>query len=84
MVSAATTSTTNMTGFFIKRRGSSLAKAAPIAGMTIFGSVKADTGMRLREVEVAMESVRMRGSEQRLGLHRELLDDRARAPAPGR
>ncbi len=43
-----------MTGFFIKTRGSSLANAAPIAGMRILGSVKADTGIRLREVEVAM------------------------------
>ena len=35
MVSAATTSTTNMTGFLISVRGSSLAKAEPIAGTTI-------------------------------------------------
>ena len=32
VVSAATTSTTNITGFFIMARGSSLAKAEPIAG----------------------------------------------------
>ena len=32
VVSAATTSTTNITGFFIIKRGSSLAKAEPIAG----------------------------------------------------
>ena len=54
VVRAATTSTTNMTGFLIRTRGSSLAKAEPIAGMTIFGSVKADTGIRLRGVDVAI------------------------------
>ena len=47
MVSAATTSTTNITGLLIITRGSSLAKAEPIAGITIFGSSIAETGIRL-------------------------------------
>src|SRR6185295_2202760 len=38
VVSAATISTTNITGLLIISRGSSLAKAEPIAGTTIFGS----------------------------------------------
>jgi hypothetical protein len=42
-----------MTGFFISVRGLSLAKAAPIAGTIILGSVSAVTGMRLRKVEVS-------------------------------
>ena len=49
VVSAATTSTTNMTGFFIMSRGSSLAKAEPIAGTAIFGSKSADAGVALAE-----------------------------------
>ena len=48
VVSAATTSTTNITGFLIMTRGSSLTKAEPIAGTTIFGSVSVVTGIRLR------------------------------------
>ena len=55
VVSAATTSTTNITGFFIMTRGSSLAKAEPIAGKTILGSVSAVTGIRLRSLEVSIE-----------------------------
>ena len=54
VVRAATTSTTNITGFFIRVRGSSLAKAEPIAGMMIFGSASAETGIRLRRVVVFM------------------------------
>ena len=38
MVSSVTTSSTNITGFLISVRGSSLTKAWPIAGTTIFGS----------------------------------------------
>ena len=57
VVSAVTTSSTNMTGFFISVRGSSLTKAEPIAGKTILGSNSADTGMRLRISEVSMEVV---------------------------
>src|SRR5262245_34735311 len=48
VVSMVTTSTTNMTGFFIITRGSSLRKAAPIAGIRIFGSVKVAEVDRLR------------------------------------
>ncbi len=47
MVSAATTSTTNITGLLIITLGSSLRIAEPIAGITIFGSSIADTGIRL-------------------------------------
>ncbi len=56
VVSAATTSTTNITGFFIMRRGSSLAKAEPMAGQTILGSVSAVTGVRLRNCEVSIDA----------------------------
>ena len=56
VVSAATTSTTNITGFFIMARGSSLAKAEPIAGQTILGSVSAVTGIRLRNCEVSIDA----------------------------
>ena len=45
VVSAVTTSSTNMTGFFIRIRGSSLTKAEPIAGTTILGSNSAETGI---------------------------------------
>ena len=55
VVSAVTTSSTNMTGFFISVRGLSLTKAEPMAGTTIFGSNSADTGMLLRRVEVSIE-----------------------------
>ena len=48
VVSAATTSTTNMTGFLASVRGSSLTKAEPMAGPTILGSSKAEAGTRLR------------------------------------
>ena len=54
VVRAVTTSSTNITGFFIRVRGSSLAKAEPIAGRTILGSSSAETGIRLRIVDVAM------------------------------
>ena len=54
VVSAATTSTTNITGFFIIKRGLSLAKAEPIAGTAILGSVKDVTGVRLRNCEVSI------------------------------
>src|ERR1700730_6693940 len=53
VVNAVTTSSTNMTGFLIKVRGSSLTKEALIAGPTILGSNRADTGMRLRMLEVS-------------------------------
>jgi len=55
VVSAVTTSSTNITGFFISVRGLSLAKAEPTAGQTIFGSVSAVTGIRLRSLAVSIE-----------------------------
>ena len=48
VVSAATTSTTNMTGFLIMSRGSSLAKAEPSAGQMILGSANVATPEPLR------------------------------------
>src|SRR5262245_24576814 len=76
VVRMVTTSSTNITGFFISVRGSSLTKAEPIAGTTILRSNSADTGMRLRMLEVSMGtssgSVRR---EQRARSHREVLDD---------
>ena len=75
VVRAATTSTTNMTGFFIRTRGLSLAKAAPIAGMTIFGSVRPirafNSGVNL-SIAAGPDCVRQR----HVRLHGEMLDDR--------
>ncbi len=56
VVNAATTSTTNITGFLIMTLGSSLANAETMAGQTILGSSKAETGMRLRTFEVSMDA----------------------------
>src|SRR5580692_286978 len=80
VVSAATTSTTNITGFLIIRRGSSLAKAEPIAGSTILGSSIVATGIRLLAFWTAsMEVTPNDGSESEegVGVHRQVLDDRA-------
>jgi hypothetical protein len=55
VVSAATVSTTNITGFLIISRGSSLTKDARIAGITIFGSSIADTGIRLFSLTTSMD-----------------------------
>src|SRR5476651_352745 len=78
VVKAVTTSSTNMTGFLISVRGSSLTKAEPIAGMTILGSNRAETGFCLRIFEVSIEvtPVGVR-SERRAGRHREMFDDRS-------
>src|SRR5215467_3439952 len=77
VVSAVTTSSTNMTGFFMRVRGSSLTKAEPIAGMTILGSSSAETGMRLRIcVSIGAHSGSIR-RERGAGDHREMLDQRA-------
>src|ERR1700730_4953568 len=54
-VSAVTISSTNITGLAISVRGLSLTKAEPIAGATIFGSSRADTGIRLRILEVSID-----------------------------
>src|SRR4029450_9149447 len=65
VVSAATTSTTNMTELLISVRGSSLTKAEPTAGHTIFGSNRADTGIRLRVVAISSDmDVTPRKSDQ--------------------
>src|SRR6267378_4933978 len=77
VVSAATTSTTNITGFLIISRGSSFANAEPIAGVTIFGSSIADTGMRFRSFMASMDVTPKCGrSEQGVGVASEMLDDR--------
>src|SRR5882757_10838626 len=78
VVSAATTSTTNITGLLIISRGSSFATAEPIAGITIFGSSIAETGMRFCSFMVSMDvTPKCDRSEQGIGVHREVLDDRA-------
>src|SRR5580698_6688598 len=78
VVSAATTSTTNITGFLIISRGSSLAKAEPIAGKTIFGSSIADTGTRFCSFMVSMDiTPKEDRSEQGVGVASEMLDDRS-------
>src|SRR5262252_1455896 len=77
VVSSVTTSSTNMTGFFMRVRGSSLTKAEPIAGITIMGSNSAETGMRLRiwvSIGAHSGSIRREGGA---GDHREMLDQRA-------
>src|SRR5579859_1185120 len=75
VVSAATASTTNITGFLIMTRGSSLAKAAPMAGHTIFGSSIADTGMRLFILTTGSTEVTPK-SEEGVGVAGEMLDNR--------
>src|SRR6266700_2785055 len=78
VVSAATTSTTNITGLLIINRGSSFAKAEPMAGITIFGSSIAETGIRLFILTTSMDATpKCDRSEQGIGVHREVLDDRA-------
>ncbi len=54
VVRRVTTSSTNITGFLISVRGSSLTKAEPMAGTMILVSSRADTGICLRSVEVSM------------------------------
>src|SRR3954447_14307463 len=77
VVSTLTTSSTNITGFFISTRGSSLTTAAPIAGMTILASNSAETGC-LRACEDSIDvTPRLVRREQSSGGHREMLDDRA-------
>src|SRR5579872_1036564 len=80
VVSAATTSTTNITGFLAIVLGSSLAKAAPMAGSTIFGSSIVATGMRLFNLTTGSMEVTPKKdrSERGAGIHRQMLDDRAK------
>src|SRR5437868_3525699 len=75
VVSAATISTTNITGFLIMSRGSSFTKAARTAGTTIFGSSIAEAVAFFCSFMVSM-GVAPKGSEQGVGVHREMLDDR--------
>src|SRR6476659_2091600 len=78
VVSAVTISRTNITGFLISVRGSSLTKAEPIAGTTIFGSKSADTGTRLRSVDasIANAPISICSREKCTGVDQQLLDDR--------
>src|ERR1700732_2520102 len=76
VTSAVTISSTNMTGFLISVRGSSLTKDAPIAGQTILGSSRAEAAVRLRVDEVSMVFAPKKArSEQGVRAHRQLLDD---------
>src|SRR6201996_2742595 len=75
VVSAATISTTNITGFLIIARGCSLTKDARIAGLRIFGSHIADIDERFCSFMVSMEVTPK--SEEVAGVHGEMLDDRA-------
>ncbi len=83
VVSAATTSTTNITGFFTISLGSSFLKDLPMAGIRIFGSVivavtdrfdlcagDMDFGPRSSESFTAKDDD-----------HRQMLDDRPNASA---
>src|SRR6185369_4132020 len=77
VVSAATTSTTNITGLLIIRRGSSLTKADLIAGTRILGSSIADAVTFFCSFMASMEVTPKRDlSEQGVGVHREMFDDR--------
>ena len=85
VVSAATTSTTNITGFLIISRGSSLTKAEPIAGTTIFGSSIVDAVTFFCSFMVSMDvTPRWDRSEQGVGVATRDARRSARAPAPGR
>src|SRR5262245_47328993 len=76
VVKALTISSTNMTGFLISVRGSSLTKACPIAGPTISGSSSVAAGVRLRSFEVSMTTTpKSESSEQAAA--RQVLGDRA-------
>ena len=77
VVSRATISTTNITGFLAICRGSSFTKAEPNAGQTIFGSSMAEAGMRWRGLCLSSKMLRESHSEQGAVDHRQMLDDRA-------
>src|SRR5258708_6090771 len=78
VVSAATVSTTNITGFLIISRGSSLTKAERIAGTTIFGSSIAEAVACFCSFMVSMDvNSEMVRSEQGVGVVGEVLDDRS-------
>src|SRR5581483_53659 len=76
VVSTATTSTTNITGFLAICRGSSLTKAEPIAGITIFGSSIVAAGVCLFVFwTTSIEATPDDRSEQRVGVTGQMLDD---------
>src|ERR1700760_2676128 len=75
VVSAATISTTNITGFLIIARGCSLTKDARIAGLRIFGSHIADIDERFCSFMLSMEVTPK--SEEVAGIASEMLDDGA-------
>src|ERR1700728_721164 len=73
VVSAATTSTTNITGFLISKRGSSLTNDWPIAGTRIAGSSIEDCELRmLLLLSMGLAACVIEGA----GVHCEMLDDR--------
>src|SRR5262249_55633220 len=75
VVSAATISTTNITGFLIITRGSSFANDCPIAGTRIAGSNMLDCEPRI----VVLVSMGLAACvEQSAGEHRVMLDHRAK------
>ncbi len=74
VVRSDTTSTTNITGFLARTRGSSFWKEAPMAGIRIFGSAMVDLEIFLA---VAGASMGASNSEGLTGVHREMLDDGA-------
>src|SRR5207244_9904762 len=77
VVSAATISTTNITGLLIISLGSSLTKADLIAGTRIFGSSIVEAVIFFCSFMDSMEVTPKRDrSEQGIGVHREVLDDR--------
>src|SRR5438445_12850 len=77
VVRAATISTTNITGFLIISRGSSLTKADLIAGTRIPGSSIVDAVTFFCSFMDSMEVTPKRNrSEQGIGVHREVLDHR--------
>src|SRR5712671_2485124 len=77
VVTAATISTTNITGFLIISHGSSLTKADLIAGSRIFGSSNVEAVTFFCSFMASMDVTPKRDrSEQGIGVHREVLDDR--------
>src|SRR4029077_14812921 len=77
VVSAATISTTNITGFLTISRGSSLTKADEIAGTRIYGSSIVEAVTFFCSFMASMDVTPKRDrSEQGVGVHREVLDDR--------
>src|SRR5882757_8093924 len=76
VVNAATISTTNITGFLIISRGSSLTKADMIAGIRIFGSSIVEAVTFFCSFMASMDLNSEERSEQIVGVHREVLDDR--------